>query len=304
MALALALLVLGLEIGGGLLSGSLALLGDATHVAVDVAALLIGLGAARLAARDPDARHTYGYHRLEAVGALANAVLLIAASAAILTESFSRLLAPSAVDAPIALGVASIALVVNTGSAWLIHGIGRRTAATRVLVLHLAGDAAGALAVIVSALIIMAGGPPEADAVASLLIAILLAAAGLRLLGQIVHLLAEGVPANVSVAAAADALRAVPGVGAVHDLHVWALAEDLPLVTAHLELVPQSDPVAVLEGATWALRDIGVGHTTVQVEGEGCGQGRATDPAPSRAATSSPIPTFPTDQQSGGTSHG
>ena len=277
VALSLSLGVFVLEVGGGLVTGSLALLGDAIHVLVDVGAVVIGLGAARLASREPDAGHTYGFHRLEAVGALANAVLLIVASSVVLVESISRLLAPSAVDAPGVLAVAVVGFVVNSSSALIVHGVERRTEATRVLVLHLAGDAVGSMAVIGSALIIMAGGPAAADPLASLVIAGLLALAGLRLLGRIVHLLSEGVPAGVSLDAASAALHSIPGVRAVHDLHVWALAEDLPVVTAHLEASVGSDRRRILLTATEALRRIGVGHATLQLETEPCGQGR---PAP------------------------
>ena len=141
--------------------------------------------------------------------------------------------------------------------------------------LQLGGDAVGALAVIVAALVMIAGGPTSADAVASLAIAILLALAGLRLLGQIVHLLAEGVPTSVPVASASAALHSVSGVVAVHDLHVWALAEDMPVVTAHLELVAGADTRQVLLTAADVLARIGVDHATLQPEGEPCGQGRA-----------------------------
>jgi cobalt-zinc-cadmium efflux system protein len=278
VALGLSLLVFVLEVGGGLVTGSLALLGDATHVLVDVGAVLIGLGAARLASREPNAGHTYGFHRFEAVGALANAVLLIAASSIVLVESVGRLLSPSEVDAPVVLVVASVGFIVNGISALVVHGIGRRTEATRVLVLHLAGDAVGSLAVIASALIIMAGGPAAADPLASLVIAFLLGLAGLRLLGRIVHLLSEGVPTGVSLDVASAALHAVPGVRGVHDLHVWALAEDLPVVTAHLETSFGADTRRVLLAATEALRRIGVGHATLQLESEPCGQGRPARP--------------------------
>ena len=280
VALLLSLGVFVLEAGGGLVSGSLALLGDATHVLVDVVVVLIGIGAARLASREPNAGHTYGFHRFEAIGALANAVLLIVASSIVLVESIGRLVAPSAIDAPVVLSVALVGFVVNTVSALVVHGIGRRTEATRVLVLHLAGDAVGSLAVIVSALVIMAGGPAAADPIASLVIAILLGLAGLRLLGRIVHLLSEGVPTGVSLEAASAALHAIPGVRGVHDLHVWALAEDLPVVTAHLETSPGADTRRVLLAATEALRRIGVGHATLQLESAPCGQGR---PAPINA---------------------
>ncbi len=275
VALLLALAVLVLEVVGGLLTGSLALLSDATHVAVDVAALVVGWTAARLATRDPDDAHTYGFHRLEPIGALVNGALLVAASAAVLVESVSRLLAPTAVEASGVLGVAVLALVTNTTSALLVHGIERRTSATRVLVLHLAGDAAGSSAVIAASLLILAGGPPVLDAVASLAIGVLLGVAGLRLLAEVVHVLSEGVPAQPSLASAGAALRSVPGAAAIHDLHVWALAEDLPLVTAHLELQPAAEPCDVLPAATDALRRIGVSHVTLQLEQQFCGQGRA-----------------------------
>ena len=274
IALLLAIGVLVLEVVGGVVTGSLALLSDATHVLVDIVALVVGLGAARLATRAPNAAHTYGYHRFETIGALANAVLLIAASAVVFVESISRLMAPSDVDAPVVLVVATIGFLVNGAAALIVHGAERSTEATRVLVLHLGGDALGALAVIASALIIMAGGPPAADPVASLVIAVLLALAGFRLLGGIVHLLTEGVPAGVSLDALSAALHATRGVRGVHDLHVWALAEDLPLVTAHLETDFGADRLQVLLTATEALRRVGVEHTTLQLESDPCGQGR------------------------------
>jgi len=274
VALLLSLSVFVLEVAGGLVTGSLALLGDATHVLVDVGAVLIGLGAARLASREPNAGHTYGFHRFEAIGALANAVLLIAASSIVFVESISRLLAPTEVDAPVVLVVALVGFVVNGISALVVHGIERRTEATKVLVLHLAGDAIGSLAVIASALIIMAGGPAAADPLASLVIAVLLGLAGLRLLGRIVHLLSEGVPTGVSLDAAGAALHAIPGVRGVHDLHLWALAEDVPIVTAHLEVAADIDTRRALVAGTEALRRVGVGHATLQLESESCGQGR------------------------------
>jgi len=275
IALGLSLTVLGIEIGGGLLAGSLALLSDAAHVLVDVVAICVGLGAAQMAAREPDEHHTYGFHRLEAMGALANAVLLIAASAVVLVESVGRLLAPSPVDARVVLAVAIVGLLVNGASAFIVHGSERRTGATRVLVLHLGGDALGSIAVIASAIVLLAGGSPAADPVASLAIAALLAILGLRLIGQIVHLLSEGVPADVPLATASTALQAIPGVLGVHDLHVWSIAEDLPVVTAHLETSPDADRGAVLIAASEALRRIGVGHATLQLEGDPCVQGMA-----------------------------
>jgi cobalt-zinc-cadmium efflux system protein len=285
-ALALSLGVLALEVGGGLVTGSLALLSDATHVGVDVVALLVGLVAARLATRSPDASHTYGFHRMETLGALVNAVLLVAASAVVLVEGVSRLVAPSPVDALAVLPIALIALVTNSASALLVHGAERQTVASRVLVLHLAGDAVGAVAVIVSSIVILAGGPPAADAVASLVIGVLLGLAGLRLLAQIAHLLAEGVPEGVSVGAAAAALSGTPGVCGVHDLHVWALADDLPIVTAHLEILPDVDAGLVLRDATAALNAGGFDHVTLQPEAAPCGQGRpaAAGIGPSRGS--------------------
>jgi len=292
IALLLAIGVLVLEVVGGVVTGSLALLSDATHVLVDIVALLVGLGAARLATREPNSAHTYGFHRLETIGALANAVLLIAASAVVLVESISRLMSPSDVDAPAVLVVATVGFLVNSTSALIVHGAERRTEATRVLVLHLGGDALGSLAVIASAVIIMAGGPPAADPAASLVIAVLLALAGFRLLGGIVHLLTEGVPPGISLDAVGAALHATQGIRGVHDLHVWALGEDLPLVTAHLETAFGADRRLVLETATGALRSVGVDHTTLQLESEPCGQGR-----PSRTQPTEQIYRQPSDTE-------
>ena len=122
--------MLALEVGGGLVTGSLALLSDATHVLVDIVAITVGLATARLAAREPDERHTYGFHRLEAMGALANAVLLIAASAVVFAEAIGRLMSPGAVDAPAVLAIAIVGLAVNSTSALIVHRSERRTSAT------------------------------------------------------------------------------------------------------------------------------------------------------------------------------
>ncbi len=286
LALSLTFAVLALEVVGGLLTGSLALLSDATHMAVDVVALFVGIGTARLATRAPDAAHSYGFHRLETMGALANGALLVAASAAVISEGVGRLLAPTPVAAGPVLGVALLALLTNTTSALVIHGIERRTSATRVLVLHLAGDAAGSSAVIAAALLMLAGGPPVLDALASLAIGALLGAAGFRLLGDVVHILAEGVPATVSLAATSAALHAVAGVLTVHDLHVWAIAEDLPAISAHLEIARGVDPQRVLRTARADLRRLGIEHATLQLEDESCGQGRAAPAAPVHARLS------------------
>jgi len=284
VALLLALTVLGLEIAGGFVTGSLALLSDATHVLVDIVALLIGLGAARMAARAPDAAHTYGFHRLEVIGALANGILLVTASGIIFIESIGRLFAPTDVDAPLVLVVASIGLIVNGVSAFIVHGSERSTSATKVLVLHLGGDALGAFAVIVSALFIMAGGSSIADPVASLVIAVVLALAGFRLLGHIVHLLVEGVAPGTSSDAVGAALQGTAGVTGVHDLHVWALAEDMPIVSAHLEI--DSDATRTLAAATEALRQAGFEHATLQPEQRPCGQGRLATVEPDNGRTS------------------
>ena len=143
-----------------------------------------------------------------------------------------------------------------------------------MLVLHLGGDALGSLAVIVSALIIMAGGPAVADPAASLFIAILLALAGFRLLGGIIHLLSEGVPAGISLGAVSAALHAIPRVKAVHDLHVWALAEDLPLSRPTSR--PTSAPTGTRSCRRRRMASDGSGWTTrrSRLEPEPCGQGR------------------------------
>ena len=284
VALVLAFGVLALEVGGGLLTGSLALLSDAAHVLVDIVAILVGLGAARLAARKPDANHTYGFHRLEAIGALTNAVLLIAASAVVFAESIGRLMAPSDVDAPAVLVIAIGSLAVNSTSALIVHSSERRTQATRALVLHLGGDALGC-----------AGrhrvGPRDDGR--------RFPCGRSRREPRDCHrsrhrrlppARPDRPPAQRRRAfdasrskSASAAIHAVPGVRSVHDLHVWSIAEDIPVVTAHLETSIGADTRRILLTATEALRRVGVGHATLQLEHESCGQGRPQASLPPQA---------------------
>ena len=259
-----------LEIVGGLVFGSLALIADGAHLLSDVAALGIALAAAVLASRPASARHTFGLARAEVLAAQVSALLMLAAGVWIVVEAISRLREPSMVNGAGLAWVALIGLVVNAGSAVLLHHSQGESLNMRASVAHMTTDAAGSLAAVIAGVVIVVWGWTGADAVASVATAVLVLWAGAVLLLKTTHVLMEGSPAGLDPDAVTDAIRAVPGVVDVHHLHLWNLASDVPACSAHLVLAGSAtlaDATTVADRARRALRDgFALGHVTLETE--------------------------------------
>lgn len=254
------------EVAGGILTGSLALLADAGHMMTDNLALGLALLAAWFARRPPDPARTYGWQRVEILAALANGVGLVVVCGFIVWEAITRLRSPSPVAAGAMAAVAAGGLVVNLIGAALLHGRGHDLN-VRAAFLHLVGDTLGSVGALAAAAMIALRGWLWADPAASVFIAALVAVGAIRLTLESVNVLMEGAPSHVDPDEIRVCLLAVPGVGAVHDLHVWSLAGGAPLLTAHLVTERFAATDGVLREATRRLVErFGIRHATLQVE--------------------------------------
>lgn len=255
------------EIVGGLVANSLALLADAGHMAMDVAALGLALWSMRIAEKPPTAERTYGYHRAEILAALANGATLIAIALFIFYEAFQRLQDPPVVAGPTMLAVASGGLAVNAVAVVLLRGGRDESLNVRGAWLHVVGDALGSVAVILGGIVIWTLGWRWADPVAGALVGALIIYGAFRLVADSVHVLMDAAPEDVDVAAVNVALCGVDGVRSVHDLHVWTLTSGIPLLTAHVHIEENTDVDRALDDMCRIARErFGIDHCTIQPE--------------------------------------
>jgi len=248
-------------------TNSLALLADAAHLFVDAAGVGLSLLAVWFAERPATAEKTYGYYRVEILAALVNGVVLCVLAIAILVEAWERLRVRHEVSAGPVLVVAVAALGVNLLAAWLLHAGAGESLNVRGAYLEVLGDALSSAAVIVAAAVILVTGWTAADALASAAIGLLILPRTFALLKQAVNVLLEGVPAHLDLAEIETALRDVPGVKRVHDLHVWTLTSGREAMSAHVEVEAGTPPDRILDELHLVLHArFGIDHTTIQVE--------------------------------------
>ncbi len=259
------------ELVGGLLSGSLALLSDAGHMFTDVLALGLSLGAALVATQTATERHTFGFHRVEILVALVNGIALVGISIIIMYEAIGRLYDPVVVDAPVMLLVALVGLGANLiGMRLLSHG-SKENLNVRGAFLHMMGDLLSSVGVIVAALIIYLFGWQAADPLISIAIALIIIFGAYRLVSQAVSILLEAVPRDVDLHEIQTSLRDLDGVFAVHHLHVWALSSGVYALSAHLvvndKMVSACSPILV-SAEEMLFERYHIVHTTLQLECE------------------------------------
>ncbi len=247
---------------------SLALLADAAHNLSDVAGLVLAWGGALAGTLQPDARHTYGWKRASILAAFANAVLLLVAMGSLGLEAVQRLQSPQATQGWTIMGVAAMGIVINTATALMFMRGRKGDLNVRGAFLHMAGDALVSLAVVIGGALYLWRGWAWLDPVMSLAISVIIVAGTWSLFLQSLHLLFDGVPAGIDLDAVRKALLALPGVNAVHDLHVWAMGTSHNALTAHLVLGEQgADQSALLHQAEHALEEhFGIGQVTLQLE--------------------------------------
>ncbi len=261
------------ELAGGWWTGSLALIADATHMGVDLAALGLSLFAAKMSLRPPDAKRTFGYKRVEVLAALGNGLGLMLLTGAILREAVSRYARPQPIKAPEMVAIATVGLLCNLVSGTILYRSSRENINLRGAFLHVASDAVGSLGAIAAGLVILTTGWRQADAVASGLICVGIVLTAFWLVRDSVHILLEGAPTHLNLEEVRAALSALPGVTEVHDLHLWSLTRGSESMTGHVVVAAGQAPARVLADAAELLKGrFGIAHVTLQIEpGDGCG---------------------------------
>ena len=256
------------EFGAGIYSGSTALMADAGHNLSDVLGLAMAGGAAVLARRAAGKQLTYGFGKATILAALANALLLIFACGAIAFEAIQRLADPAPVQSGIVMIVAGIGFVINLGTALLFMRDQHSDLNARGAYLHMMSDAAVSIGVVISGAIIMFSGWSILDPLVSIAIVVVILVGTWGLLKDSVNLALDAAPRGVDVAAIRAAFLALPGVSAVHDLHVWGLSTTETALTAHL-VHDRPDAASLLAEAQGLARTrFSIGHTTLQLESE------------------------------------
>lgn len=257
------------EIIGGWLTNSLALLSDAGHMFSDALALGLSLLAFHWGERPGNVHKTWGYRRFEILAATLNGVTLLVIAVIIGIEAVIRLIAPPPVTTPGMLAVAVIGLVVNIVVAvyMLKHGDTHHNLNMRGAYLHVLGDLLGSIAAIIAAILMMRFGWWWADPLAGLLVALLIARSGWQLSKSTIHILMEGAPEHLPLTRLAEEIRAIEGVDDVFDLHVWSITEDETALSCHLNICAdysREQTEAVTAAVEALLHSRQIGHTTIQ----------------------------------------
>jgi cobalt-zinc-cadmium efflux system protein len=268
-AIALTAVIFCVELAGGYWTGSLALLADATHMAVDLLGLGLSLFAAMLARLPPDPKRTYGYRRVEVLAALGNAVALMVATGFILREAWARWQFATPIAAGPMLLIATLGLACNLASAAILWKGSRGNINLRGALMHVLSDAAGSVGAMLAAFVILKTRWYEADAVVSALICVGIVFTALWLLRDSVQILLEGAPPHLDLEEIRAALAGLEGVKEVHDLHLWSLTQGQEAMSGHLVLAEGRDSGALLKAGRELLAEkFALRHVTLQIEPE------------------------------------
>ncbi len=255
------------EVGAGFWSGSMALLADAGHNLSDVLALLMAWGASVLARRAPSGRRTYGLRKGTILASLGNAVFLMLAIGAIVSESIHRLASPGHIATSTVMLTAGVGIVVNTATALLFMRGSKEDLNVRGAFLHMASDAVISFVVVIGAGIIALTGLQWIDPALSIGIAVVIVAGTWGLLRDSANLALDGAPREIDVAEVRAWLAAQPGVAEIHDLHIWAMSTTETALTAHVIRPANDDADSFLHDTCEALSlRFNIGHSTLQVE--------------------------------------
>lgn len=259
-----------LEGFGSWWSGSLALLSDAGHVGTDAVALALSLAALRLSGRPHTPRMSFGYHRIEVLAALVNAVLLAGIGSILVLQAYGRLLRPQEVQGGTMLAVGLVGLAANLFMVSLLRSWARRNINIRGAFLHAYGDALGSAGVVAGAVLIAVTRIIVLDVLVALFIVVLIVLSAGRLLRDSVRIMLEASPADFETRDVADAIRTVPGVRGVHDLHVWTVTSGLYILTGHLSVAGDTtvqEASGIVDAVQGRLRErFGIAHATLQVD--------------------------------------
>lgn len=261
-----------IEIAGGILSGSLALLADAAHMLVDSVALFVAWIVIRLSQRPADDNRTYGYHRFPVIAAFANGIGLIFLVAWIFIEAATRLLDPSDVLAKPMLVVAIVGLLVNAVAFIVLRGAERDNLNVRGATLHVVGDMLGSAAAAIAAIVIIATGWMPIDPLLSVLVGLIVLRSAYYLIKDSAHVLLEGAPDELDVQEIrSDLISNLADVEDVHHIHAWSLSQNSSVLTLHARIAQSANPDSAIAAIQSRLAErFKVDHSTVQVEFQAC----------------------------------
>jgi cobalt-zinc-cadmium efflux system protein len=276
ITLAIVLVIMVAEVVGGIFSSSLALLSDAGHMLVDALAIGLSLFAMTIASRPATATKTFGYHRFEILAALANGTILVLVSVYIFYEAYQRFLEPPVVKTPLMLTIAIIGLFANLGGVLLLNKASQRSLNIKAAFWHIMGDTISSVGVIIAGVVILFTGRYVADAIAAVVIGIIILWGAVRIVGESADVLLEAVPKHVETSQVIDSIKAIPGVNEVHDIHIWTITSNIYALSAHLviddQMVSKSVDIVRMVRQELAKR-YNISHTTLQLECESCPTG-------------------------------
>jgi cobalt-zinc-cadmium efflux system protein len=265
-----------LEIIGGLVSNSLALLSDAGHMFTDAFALGLSLWAIKMAQKPATHHKTFGYHRLEILAALANGILLILISIWIFYEAYQRFFNPPEIKSGVMLIVAVIGLIGNFIGITILQRSSQNNLNVRGALLHMLGDTLSSVGVIIGGVFIAFTGWKIVDPIVSILINGFIIHSAFQLIYESGEVLLEAVPRGLVLQEVVAEVKKVPGVRDLHDLHIWAITSGLHALSGHILIADQqiSAGTAILQEVEEVLEHkFGITHTTLQLEAEACGEG-------------------------------
>lgn len=268
----------GVEVFGGLIADSLALLSDAGHMLTDSLSLGIGAFAAWLAKKPASRLYSFGLKRAEVLGALVNVLFMLGVIVFIAYEAVRRMVETPAVDGGVVLAIGGLGLLVNIVVAWILMR-GEQTINVRGALLHVMGDLLGSVAALAAGATIYLGGPPIADPILSLFVCLLIVVSAIRLLREVTHVLMEGVPKGIDAHEVSRALTQVDGVRAIHDVHIWSLSSSSLVLAAHIDVETVDQWGEILPQLQTLLRQrFAIEHSTLQPEDAAIRQACDADP--------------------------
>lgn len=266
IALVLTLGFSGIEGAAAYFANSLALISDAGHMVTDAAALGLALLAQIISRRPPSAKHSFGFGRAEALAAFVNSIVMLGLVVWIVVEAISRFYDPHKVDGLTVTVVAAIGLLMNIVVAWVLSR-DKKSVNTRAALVHVMGDLLGSIAALVAGVVIQLTGWMPIDAILSILVSLLILKSTVSILHESYHFLMEGVPLHIDYLQVGKDLRSVPGVLAVHDLHVWEMTPSFPALIGHIEIADIMEWPAIMSRINeMLLEKHGIDHVTLQPE--------------------------------------
>ena len=257
------------EVIGGAMSGSLALIADAAHMLTDLLALFLAWFAFRLSRRPPDPLRSYGYHRFQVVASYTNGLFLLLITGWIVYEAAQRFLEPEPIDGWVMLWVAVAGMLANAGGMLILALGDRGNLNMRAALLHVVSDLLGSFGAVIAAGVIIATGWTPIDPILSVVFAVLILRSAWIVTRRSVHVLLEGTPGDHAAPERISALlrEKVAGVMDVHHVHLWSLTAERPLLTLHVLVAEGAAAAEILANVKQVLKhDIGIGHTTVQID--------------------------------------